>query len=116
MNMPRFKYPSILLGLGTLVAGVGIVAAVETGWAASLDGKQAPEKSVAQLEQKVKQLETRVTQLQKQCTDLEIRLKAIQAMPSPLPQPVPPGSKPFKFNGSTWFYVPCEATNPSPGP
>ena len=112
--MTRRILPAALAG----VALLGVVALGFRGTAsrAQTTAEKPPAAAAETLEQKVARLERQVADLQKQVEELKRRPAVTFAPADPNPyynltnpryQPgLPPGVKPFDFNGETYYHIP----------
>ena len=90
-----------------------IVVALGIGLAAFLFSEEPAQATnqqqigIQELQERIGKLETQVTALQQRIQELESR-KILTIPGSQLPQgsQVPPGSKQYKFNGQTYWFVP----------
>ena len=110
--MDRFRL--VTLGVGLTVCGL-LYVAVATG---TSNAQVILARQEETLGQKVERLERKTADLQRQVDDLKRRA---QVTTLALPQnaiapghPVPPGAKPFRFNGMTYYLTPVRnATAPA---
>jgi hypothetical protein len=95
--------------------GIGLVAFLSSAEIARGMLQQDGGNSFQELQKRVGKLETQVTALQKQLKELESR-RVLTIPGSQLPQgsAIPPGSRPYKFNGQTYWYVPLHSDRQNP--
>jgi hypothetical protein len=104
-----------LAALMAVALGIGLVAFLSSAETAPEMQRQDSGKSIQELQKRVEKLETEIRALQKQMKELESR-RTITIPGSQLPKgfPIPQGSKPFKFNGQTYWYVPVHSDRLNP--
>jgi len=105
--MTRRILPAALACIALLgVVGLGFRG---TASRAQTTAEKPPAAAAETLEQKVARLERQVADLQKQVEELKRRpaVTFAPADPNPYYQPgLPPGVKPFDFNGETYYHIP----------
>jgi len=103
----------ILVGIAgvLLIVGLAIAETREPDRPKDMAGE------IKGLKNEVDFLQSRLAKLEKQVSELT---NLIRMYPAPVPQPaagvprLPEGSKPFEFNGVTFYYVPVREKPPTP--